>query len=70
MILLESKQPLAVWRKIANMTQQDLADAVGVDRATVSQWECGRQTPHAGTRAKIEQVLNINYFDDVVVPKQ
>lgn len=69
MILLESKQPLAVWRKIANMTQEDLADAVGVDRATVSQWERGKQTPHASHRAKIEQVLNISYHDNVIVQK-
>lgn len=69
MILLESKQPLAVWRKIANMTQKDLADAVGVDRATVSMWENGHQTPHASHRAKIEQVLNISYHDNVIVQK-
>ena len=27
------------------MTQADLADAVGVDQATVSNWETGKTTP-------------------------
>ncbi len=32
-------------RKKANLTQKDLADAVGVDQSCVSQWETGITTP-------------------------
>ena len=63
-------QNLQFLRKICSrMTQEDLAKAVGVDRATVSMWENGHQIPHASHRAKIEQVLNISYHDNVIVQK-
>lgn len=32
---------LRTYRKISNMTQEELASVVGVDRKTVSRWECG-----------------------------
>jgi transcriptional regulator with XRE-family HTH domain len=52
------------------MTQEQFADALGVDRATVSQWENGRTMPRLKNIAKIEEVLKIRYFDDVIMPKQ
>lgn len=64
------KQPLAIWRRIANMSQEELAEALDVDRVTVSLWETGYHLPNASNRRKIEQVLNIDYFEDVAVPKQ
>lgn len=70
MIILESKQPLATWRNLAHMTQEDFAEAIGVDRSTVSLWENGHKLPSARNRRKIEQVLNIKYFDNVLLPKE
>jgi len=68
-MVIKRKQPLATWRNLAHMTQEQFAEKVGVDRATVSAWENGK-LPRAKNIAKIEQVLNIRFFDDVVMPKQ
>lgn len=65
---IKGRQPLATWRNIAHMTQEEFAEAVGVDRSTVSLWENGK-IPRVKNIAKIEQVLNIRYFDDVLLPK-
>lgn len=32
-------------RDTAGLTQQELADAIGVTRAAISQWEAGTRTP-------------------------
>ncbi|WP_405597600.1 helix-turn-helix domain-containing protein [Streptomyces sp. NBC_01410] len=32
-------------RAAAGLTQQELADAIGVTRAAISQWEAGTRTP-------------------------
>lgn len=41
-----SKRPLLVaLRKRADHSQQSLADAIGVRRATISDWETGKVTP-------------------------
>ena len=63
------KLSLKTHRNIAGYTQDAFAEAVGVDRATVSLWECGHYMPRAMNIAKIEQVLDINWADDVLVPK-
>lgn len=61
------KLPLKTHRNIAGYTQDAFAEAVGVDRATVSLWECGHNMPRAVNISRIEQVLNINWTDDVLV---
>lgn len=36
---------IASLRKEHNMTQQQLADAMGVSNKTISKWECGKGLP-------------------------
>lgn len=67
---ISRKQPLAIWRAFAGMSQEDLAKAVGVSRRSVSNWETGFKMPRPRHIAKIEEVLNIDYYDDVVVPRK
>ena len=43
--------------------QQELADRVGVDRVTVSNWETGKQKPERYI-GKLQQVLGISLEDD------
>lgn len=69
-MVIRGKQPLSTWRNLAHMTQEDFAEALGVDRATVSLWENGHNMPSARNRVKIEQVLKIKYFDDVLMPRE
>lgn len=50
-------------RQALKLTQQQLADAVGVDRATVSAWERGRHMPERNEGA-IEKALGISLADE------
>lgn len=46
------------------MTQQQLADRLGLQRATISNYEIGRRTPHLNELAKLAEVLGVTmeYF--------
>jgi transcriptional regulator with XRE-family HTH domain len=50
-------------RQALKLTQQELADRLGVNRATVSMWERGRQLPQR-TEGAIEAVLGISLSGD------
>jgi transcriptional regulator with XRE-family HTH domain len=42
---VELGKRLAAIRQAAGKTQQEIANAVGVDRVTVARWETGNRTP-------------------------
>lgn len=44
-------------RKRLGLTQAQLATLLDVDTQSVSNWECGRNTPWAGERSRIETIL-------------
>lgn len=46
------------------MTQQQLADRLGLQRATISNYEIGRRTPHLNELSKLAEVLGVTmeYF--------
>lgn len=62
---------IKVLRKSRGLTQQQLADKLGVQRATVSNYEIGRRTPHLNDLRKLAEALgtSMEYFavrdDDV-----
>ena len=62
------KENLAVkikaLRKTRGLTQQQLADNLGVQRATISNYEIGRRSPHIKELEKIAEVLGVDlsYF--------
>ena len=60
---------LKQWRQLAGLTQEQLAKAVGKDRVTVYRWETGQTHPKANDIVKLEQVLNVKWSDDVIMPK-
>lgn len=47
-------------RKEQGMTQQQLADAIGVSNKTVSKWECGKGMPEISLIPSLCQVLHIS----------
>lgn len=63
------KHTLRQWRQLAGLTQDDLAEAVGVHRTTIVRWEQGKTQPTAEDIAKIEKALAVKWPDDVVLPK-
>ncbi len=48
------------YRKENNLTQQQLADKLGVSNTAVSKWECGNNLPDITMLKPLSQVLNIN----------
>lgn len=63
--LLESKRPLQVWRKYRGLTQQVLADQVGISKSYLSQIESGNRNGSKNVLKKIAEALNIS-LDDIV----
>lgn len=62
---------IKILRKTRGYTQQQLADLLGVQRATISNYEIGRRSPHIKELARLAELLGVNleYFgvtnDDV-----
>ena len=53
------KSLIKVERAKLNMTQQDLADAIGVSRQTINSIESERYTPSTVLAIKISNVFNV-----------
>jgi transcriptional regulator with XRE-family HTH domain len=47
-------------RKIVGLSQEKLAEMVGVDRATVMRWETGEFTPQPGQRPLLAKALHVS----------
>ena len=58
---------LAAARANADMTQQQLAEALGVDKGTVYNWENGKGTPSSIHLRKISELSKIP-MDYIFVP--
>lgn len=64
---------LRILRKERCLTQQELADKLGIKRATVSNYEIGRRSPHLSELKRIAEFygVGLDYFgvaqkDDVL----
>ena len=51
---------IRIVRRERGMTQDELADQVGVSRSAVAQWETGRTGQVTGNLSRIAGVLNVN----------
>lgn len=71
-----------VARKNANLTQQAVADILGIQKTAVSKWETGRTLPDGRMLKRVSQLYNVSsdyllglseqtpgIFDDARVPK-
>lgn len=54
---------LAEWRESRNLTQQQLADRLGVSDVSVSRWETGRALLSTNVLAAISEALGIEPWD-------
>lgn len=50
---------LRQWREEAGLTQDDLADALGITQQTISEWERGRAAPHFKRSATVDKALRL-----------
>ena len=57
------KNNIKVERAIHNMTQQDLADRVGVSRQTINAMELGKYAPSTVLSLKISEVFGRSVND-------
>ena len=65
---------IKVSRELCNLTQQQLADKVGVSKRTIAAYETTDAKARSSTRRKLAVALNVSYDylanDDVTDPKQ
>ena len=52
---------LKAYRKLCGLTQQQLADELGVAMLTVRTWEAGTHQPRPETRERVEQLIEFVY---------
>lgn len=59
---------LPVARKIAGLTQRELAKAVGVSESTLLNWEKGRREPTVSQAIAIGKATGIPYDNIIFLP--
>lgn len=60
---------IQAFRKQANMTQEALAEKVGVARQTIVKWESGESSPDLESAGKLAEALGISVDDLVNAPE-
>ena len=63
------KITLIAARKMAGLTQRDLAEACSVSEGTVSRWEKGLKDPTISQAKKIGEICGVHYDDIIFYPK-
>lgn len=56
----ELSQRLYELRKNRNLSQEELADKLGVSRQAVSKWECGESTPDTDNLIKLSHIYGVS----------
>jgi len=59
---------MQIFRKRKNMTQEALAEKIGVARQTVVKWEAGESTPDLETAGLLAEALGVTLDDLVNMP--
>lgn len=63
----EVKIRLAACRANADMNQVEFAEAIGVDRSTIANWEAGKTEPNVSQLRRISEISGIP-MDFIFVP--
>ena len=50
-------------RKINNMTQEQLAEVMGVSTASVSKWETGQSAPEISALLALADYFDVSFFE-------
>jgi len=62
------KITLAAARKMANLTQKNLANICGVSESTIANWEQGKTEPTVSQAKQIGEACGIHYDDIIFLP--
>ena len=62
-VLLAGQSPIRVWREYRGLTQEQLANAVGIRRAYGAQLEAGRRRGSTAVLVRIAGVLGVEIED-------
>lgn len=65
----EIGQKLRILRRERRLTQQDLADHIGMNRATISNYEIGRRSPNISELRKLAEYFGVGLDFFGVTPK-
>lgn len=60
---------IAELRRKANLSQEQLANAIGVSRSTISMWETGKRTPDAESLKRMADIFGVSVDSIVRDPK-
>lgn len=52
-------QQLEVARKILSLSQEDIANKMGISRQTYNYWESGKVTPRLNSLIKLSNILGL-----------
>jgi len=63
--ILDGENPIKVWREFRNLTQQQLAEAVGISKPYLSQIETGKRRGTTEVITVIAKALNVS-VDELV----
>jgi len=58
------------WREQNNMSQQDLADILKINRSTIAKWETGEAFPRAEKLPDIARTLNCSIDELYTKPSE
>ena len=67
--ILDGKSPIKVWREYRGLTQQQLADRIGISKPYLSQLETGKRTGTAEVLSAIAEALNVS-LEQVADPRK
>ena len=62
------KSSIGEWRRMRNISQEKLAEACGVSRATIIAWEQNPSIIKIGNLEKLERALNVDRDDIIFLP--
>ena len=54
---------ISLRRKFQRMTQEELAEKIGVSKSAIAKWETGRGIPDRDNLARLSGVLNVSLDD-------
>ena len=63
------KFTLKQYRVLADMTQEQLAEALDIDQSTLVAWESGKLPQTFKRIAKLEELFDIRVADDLLMPE-